>query len=125
MLIDTDVLIWLFRGRESARRAVERVDRVELSAITYMELVQGMRDKGELRLFRRTVHDRTWTVLPLSENVSHRAILYVETYALSHGLQLADALIAATAVESGVAMMTANTKHYRPVPDVELVAYRP
>lgn len=125
MLIDTDVLIWLFRGRESARRAVERADRVELSAVTYMELVQGMRDKGELRLFRKTVHDRAWTVRPLSENVSHRAILYVETYALSHGLQLADALIAATAVESGTALMTANTKHYRPVADVELVAYRP
>ncbi len=45
MLIDTDVLIWLLRGKLSARRALEKCDTVQLSAVTYMELVQGMRDK--------------------------------------------------------------------------------
>ena len=125
MLIDTDVLIWLFRGRESARRALVGVDKVTLSAVTYMELVQGMRDKAELRLLRRTIHERSWTVLPLDENIGHRAIVYVENYSLSHGIGLADALIAASAVESGAPLMTANAKRFKPIADLELVRYKP
>ena len=85
MLIDTDVLIWLFRGRASARDAIEQLDSIQLSAITYMEMVQGMRNKGELRLFRRTIHDRQWKIIPLNENISHRATVYIENHALSHG----------------------------------------
>lgn len=125
MLIDTDVLIWLFRGRESARRVVVGLDTVSLSAVTYMELVQGMRDKSELRRLRQTIRKRSWTIVPLSENIGHRATIYVETYALSHGITLADALIAASAVETGTALMSANVKHFRPIEEIELVRYRP
>lgn len=125
MLIDTDVLIWFFRGRESARRALSSVDGVMLSAVTYMELVQGMRNKSELRLLRQTIHEQGWTILPLGENIGHRAIVYVESHFLSHGIALADALIAASAVESGAPLMTANVKHFKAIADVELVRYEP
>ncbi|MCZ6830126.1 MAG: type II toxin-antitoxin system VapC family toxin [Gammaproteobacteria bacterium] len=125
MQIDTDVLIWLFRGRNSAQRAIDKCQSVELSAITYMELVQGMRNKEEFRLLRQTIHECEWEILPLNENISHRATVYIENYALSHGLQLADALIVASAVECGSALMTANVKHYKVIPEVELARYRP
>ena len=78
MLIDTDVLIWLFRGKPSAARLLEEVEHVALSSITYMELVQGMRDKEEFRLLRQTIHEYGWQVLPLDENISHRATVYIE-----------------------------------------------
>ena len=42
LLVDTDVLIWLLRGRGSARAAIEACPSVELSVVTYMELVQGV-----------------------------------------------------------------------------------
>lgn len=125
VLIDTDVLIWLFRGQNSARKLIAKSSSVELSAITYMELVQGMRNNEEFRLLRRTIHENEWEILPLSENISHRATVYIENYALSHGLQLADALIAASAVESGATLMTANAKHFRVIPDIDLKTYRP
>lgn len=125
VLIDTDVLIWLFRGRPSARKAIDKANSIELSAITYMELVQGMRNKEEFRLLRQTIHEHEWEILPLSENISHRATVYIENYALSHGLQLADALIAASAVESGAALLTANTRHYKVIPEIDLKMYRP
>ena len=125
MLIDTDVLVWYLRGRESARVALGRLDDVSLPAIVYMELVRGVRDKTELRLLRQTIRRRGWRTVPLSENIGHRATVYLESHALSHGLQLADALIAASAAESGDALMTANVKHYRVVPDIELVRFRP
>ena len=104
---------------------MEKCDTVQLSAVTYMELVQGMRDKREFHLLRKTIHDYNWEILPLSENISHRATVYIENYALSNGLELADALIAASAVESKSALMTANVKHYKIIPEMELSRYRP
>jgi predicted nucleic acid-binding protein len=124
MLIDTDVLIWLFRGKDSARELLEKIETVSLSAITYMELIQGARNKEEFRLLRQTIHEHEWQILPLSENISHRATVYIENYALSHGLRLADALIAASAVESGTALMTGNNKHYKMIPEIDLKTYR-
>ena len=125
MLIDTDVLIWFLRGRSSAREALARCRPVELSAVTYMELVQGVRDKNELRMLRRTIRLNDWRILPLTEDISHRATMYVEGYALSDGLRVADALIAASAVQSGAALMTANSRHYKCIPDIVLEQYRP
>jgi len=125
MLIDTDVLIWLFRGHIKAKTSIEKCKTIELSAITYMELVQGMRNKDELNGLRQTMHEQNWQILPLNENISHHAMIYIENYGLSHGLELADALIAATAAESGLPLMTANAKHYKIIPDIKLVQYRP
>ena len=125
MLIDTDVLIWFLRGQSSARDAIAQCRSVELSAVTYMELVQGVRDKEELRMLRRTIRLDDWRILPLTEDVSHRATMYIESYALSDGLRVADALIAAVAVQSGAALMTANTRHYKCIPDIALEQYRP
>jgi predicted nucleic acid-binding protein len=125
MLIDTDVLIWLFRGRDSASRLLQRLDSVTLSAITYMELVQGLRDKKEFRLLRQTIHEEDWEILPVDENISQRATVYIENYALSHGLLLADALIAASAIESGLTLVTANARHYKMIPEIALKTFRP
>ena len=124
MLIDTDVLIWLLRGKASARRTVADPRNPATSVITWMELVQGMRDKHELQLLRRTTLEQGWRVLPLDEAIGHRATVYVEGYALSHGIELADALIAASAVEGAMPLLTANVKHFKIIPEPELVRYR-
>ena len=125
MLLDTDVLVWFFRGRESARAALAECASVELSAVSYMELVQGVRDKSELLGLRRAIGENGWRVIPVSEGISHRAVLYVERHALARGLRLADALIAATAVETGGALVTANVRHYRFLSDLDVRRYRP
>lgn len=125
VLVDTDVLIWFLRGRESAREALEAHESVELSAVTYMELVQGVRSKEELRLLRLTMQRNGWRVLPLTENIGQRATVYLENYALSDGMRLADALIAASAVESGAVLLTGNERHYKCVPGLALDRYEP
>lgn len=61
----------------------------------------------------------------LDENVSHRAIVYMEEFTLSAGLDLADALIAATAAEHKVSLCTANDKHYRKIPGLTIARFRP
>jgi len=125
MLVDTDVFIWLFRGSEKAASRLRQCDSIALSAVSYMELVQGMRNKEEFRLLRETIHSQQWQLQPLTENISHRATVLIETHALSHGLQMADALIAATAVETGQSLLTGNYKHYKALPDVDLQRFRP
>ena len=125
MLIDTDVLIWFLRGRRSARDAIAGCQSVELSAVTYMDLVQGVRDKEELRVLRQTIRLNEWRLLPLTEDISYRATMYVENYSLSGGVRLADALIAASAVQAGLVLLTANSRHYRCIPDLALEQYRP
>lgn len=125
LLIDTDVLIWLLRGRDSARAAVEACSAVELSAVTYMELLQGVRNATELRLLRQTARLNGWRILPLTEATGYRAISYVERFGLSHGMRLADALIAACAVEGGHTLLTANAKHYRCIAELPISTYVP
>lgn len=125
MLLDTDVLVWFLRGRKSALAAITECASVELSAVSYMELVQGVRDRNELLGLRRAIGENAWRVIPISEAISHRAVVYLERHALAHGMRLADALIAATAVETGEALMTANVRHYRFLSDLDLLRYQP
>ena len=49
----------------------------------------------------------------------------MESYALSHGPQLADALIAATATSLGATLVTANDKHYRMIDGLDIDVFRP
>lgn len=125
MVVDTDVLIWYLRGSERARRAIDRLGSFAVSAVTYMELVQGMRSKDELVVLRKSFARTDTRVLPISESVSTRAIIYVEQHFLSHSLTCTDALVAATAVAHGEALLTANVKHYRPISDLTIAAFRP
>lgn len=125
MLVDTDILIWYMRGNPRASAFLRDIGKISLSAVTYMELVQGMRNKGELLALRKTVKAWGARVLPLTETISSRATVYVEEHFLSHSMRLEDALIAATAVEHALPLATANDKHYRVVEELVLKTFRP
>ena len=125
MLIDTDVLIWYMRGKRSAADFLDAVPGKSISAVTYMELVQGMRNKEELLALRDCLREWKCSVLHITEAVSHRAIIYVERHFLAHSLRLADALIGATAIERGLPLATANYKHYRVIDDLIIEQFTP
>lgn len=64
-------------------------------------------------------------VLPLTENIGHRALIYIEEYALSHGLRAGDAIIAATAAENSMALVSGNAKHFKPIKELKLKVFKP
>ena len=125
MLFDTDVLIWFLRGSEKAALALEKADRRKLSIVSYMELLQGARDKNEVKVIRSFIKDLDFEVLPLTENIGHRASVYMEEYCLKVDMCLADALLAATAMENHLVFCTGNNKHYKPITEIELKVFRP
>ena len=125
MIIDTDVLIWYMKGNEKAFKLIDNTRDFSISVITYMELVQGMRNKDELNTLRKTLHSWGSNILYLSEEISVKAMFFIEQYYLSYSIHLADALIGATALVSGQTILTANDKHYKILKDVNIKKFRP
>jgi len=64
-------------------------------------------------------------VLPLTENIGHRALIYIEEYALSHHLYAGDAIIAATAVENNMPLVSGNAKHFQSIKELTFHKFSP
>jgi predicted nucleic acid-binding protein len=125
MLFDTDVLIFVQRGHEKAAQLIEDTAEHFISVQSYMELLQDAQNKQQHRLILSFLRDFGFEVLPLNENIGKRAAIYVEEYSLSHHVRAGDAIIAATAVENGLTLMTANTKHFKPIKELSLSTFNP
>lgn len=125
MLVDTDVLIWYLRGHDEAARFLDNLQELKISAVTWMELVQGCRNRMELERLKKDLNRRHAVTLPISETISERAMVLVETHFLGDGLLLADALIASTAIEHALTLSSANSKHFRPIQGLVLLAFEP
>ena len=125
MLFDTDVIIWALRGNEQAAKAIDRVDRLKLSVVSYMELLQGARDKADLRLTKSFLAELDFRIVPLSENIGHRAAIYLEEFGLKSNIGVPDALIAATAAENEIVLCTGNAKDFRSISELDLKVFRP
>jgi predicted nucleic acid-binding protein len=125
MLFDTDILIRILRGNIKAAGIVDAESRRLISLVTYMELVQGARNRQELRQIKGFLSDAGFHVIPLSDEIGHRASIYIEEYGLGTSLGVADALIAATAVETNQCFCTGNKRHYRTMKELEIKEFRP
>lgn len=125
MIFDTDIFIWVQRGNARAAALIDATKDRFLSVQTYMELLQCAKDKQQLRLVKRFISDFRFSVLPLTENIGHRALVYIEEYGLSSGMRAGDAIIAATASENGMPLTTGNAKHFKVVKELELKIFKP
>ena len=125
MLVDTDVLIWYMRGNKKAKQVIENQNDFFISVVTYIELIQGMRNKQELTILRNALRNWNVKLLYITEAISAKAMFYVEQHYLSHMVQLADALISATAAVHGLTILTGNDKHYKIIKEVEVTKFRP
>ena len=125
MLVDTDVLIWHLRGYPQATRRLDELGALTLSAISWLEVLQGMRNKAELIAVKKMLDKRSARLLPVTEAITLRATGLMESLTLSHGLQMGDALIAATAIEHQLSVLTANVKHFGAVQGLGVEVFVP
>jgi len=125
MIFDTDIFIWIQRGNLRAAHLIERDLERYLSVQTYMELLQCAANRQQHDYTRSFLKDFGFQILPFTENIGHRAAVYIEGYALSHGLRAGDAIIAATAAENNLELCTSNARHFKPVKDLKLRIFRP
>lgn len=84
-----------------------------------------MRNKQELSIFIKQLTAWGVNIIQINDDISTRAMIYVEEYALSHSMELADSLIAATCVNNSEILLTANDKHYKYIPNIQIEKFKP
>ena len=111
VVVDTDVMVDFLRGQPEAVALVQDISaRIILSSIVVAELYAGVKGEAELDTLDNLVS--LFRVVPVSVDLARAGGLYRRDYAKSHGVGLADALIAATVVAENAVLVTLNTKYY-------------
>ena len=117
MTADTNILIDYLRDKEEAIRFLESSPHsFSISAVSITELHAGIRGKNELLEVRRFL--KSFIIHNVDEEIARIAGDYLNQYAKSHKVGIADALIAATATVYGEQVATLNVKHFPMLPDV-------
>lgn len=125
MLVDTDVIIWYMRDNFKAIDLLDSSIGFSISVVTYMELVQGMKNKEELKALKTALILWKTKIMQIDDHISMKAMFYVEQYFLSHSMQLADALIASTAMSQQLPLVTGNLKHFSVLRDLDIQPFQP
>jgi predicted nucleic acid-binding protein len=117
--IDADILIWHLRGEPRARHFLK-----ELSSRPSNELWIGAMQRAEVVFFMRP-NEKSATMLflshfktaPVDESIVDDAARLFQSWNPSHGIDINDAILAATAIKTGGKIFCLNRKHY-PMPDI-------
>lgn len=124
VVVDTDILIDASRSVSNAIDCLNQIEQraaLAVSVVTEMELIVGCRNKAELRTLDRFL--RRFLVVSLNEPISEIAVGLLRRYRLSHGLLIADAFIAATAIALDSSLVSKNQGDYRFIADLNLLPY--
>jgi hypothetical protein len=90
-----------------------------------MELIQGAKNKSQHKYVKNFIREFEFSILPLTENIGHRALIYVEEHALASNMRLGDAIIAATAIENNMTLVSSNAKHFKVINELQLKVFKP
>jgi predicted nucleic acid-binding protein len=124
LLFDTDIIVSFQRANRKALALFSEVEHGYISIITQMELLAGSQNSEQMRLNRSLLKSLRFEVLPLNTEIGQRALHYIETHSLGDGLRLPDALIAATAAEHSLELVSGNAKHFRRLAGLSIRSFR-
>ncbi|MDE1465855.1 type II toxin-antitoxin system VapC family toxin [Spartinivicinus poritis] len=120
MIFDTSILIYAARGYDKAKQVIVDTPDRAISAVTYMEFVPFCRNKQELRQFEKMLETLQFKIHEIDPQISINARSYTKQFALSHSVEMGDALIAATAIRYNDTLCTTNIKHFKPISGLQL-----
>ena len=120
ILCDTNVIIETLKGDEKTIKIVERLglENIAISSVTVMELYFGALNKRELSKIRK--HLKALNIVHFDNDISELAVSMIESYSKSHGLQIPDAIIAATALSFELKLFTLNLKDFKYIDGLNL-----
>ena len=124
ILVDTDILIDVSRGITQAIETLEELQEdhvLSISVVTQMELMVGCENKKEFKQLENFL--KRFEIIQLSESISTKAVELFKEYRLSHGVLIADMLIASTAITYEIEFISKNQKDYTFIEDLELRKY--
>ena len=110
-LLDSNIVIDYLRGRERAISFIEKIYLPKISVVTVGEVYQGALNQREFQRTKDILN--AFNVIHISEKISIQAVELVGKYHRSSGLFFLDALVAATAMENNLTLITANLKHFQ------------
>jgi len=118
IICDTDVMIDYFNPTKqrhlNTKQCLESkigLSFVTLTPITKMELIIGVQNKVDLAILNKKI--KHFNILLVNQEITSIALGLLENYKLSHNLAMADSLIAATAIFTGVELFTYNRKDFQ------------
>ena len=118
-LVDTDVLVDVSRNNQAA---IDFLDQLEdswvMSIITALELIVGARNKKEVSQIDQLV--AVYSAIPLTTEIGNSSYGLLRQFAKSHGLRVFDSLIAATAIEENLTLLSKNKKHFQMIGNLNL-----
>jgi predicted nucleic acid-binding protein len=111
VLVDTDVLIDYLRGNDKAVTFIDKFSsHIILSSIVLAELYAGVKGTNELSVLNNFVS--LFRIVSIDSDIAKAGGLYKRDFGKSHGVGLADAILAATADKENAELKTLNVKHY-------------
>lgn len=124
VVIDTDILIDFGLDTDDAVNTMAVLEKnylLTINVITAMELYSGCRSKKDIKKVEELIADLH--IRFVSNSISERAYDLMKKFRSSHGVEINDILIAATAIETGAKMISKNQKHYQFIPGLDLLEY--
>jgi predicted nucleic acid-binding protein len=118
ILVDTDVLIDFLRGNDKAISFIDEFSpHIILSPIVVAELYAGVKGTDELSVLDNFIS--LFRIVPIDSDIAKSGGLYKRDFGKSHGVGLADAILAATADKESAELKTLNVKHYPMIRDLK------
>ena len=119
--VDSDVLIWHLRGNRKALRLLQRLRDSEEN-----ELWTGALQRAEIVFFMKPEEEAAtllflsqFKTAPVDQRLIDAAAALYRRWQPSHGIDINDAILAATVMQTGGQILCLNTKHY-PMPDLSV-----
>lgn len=115
-LIDTNVFSKIFKGDSAVANFVGNLESA-IDVTIYIECLQGSKPNQEKRQIKKALDN--FSVFPITPEVSMLAVELIDSYSNSHGLLLPDALIAASALENDLTVLTYNINDFKFIQDLK------
>jgi hypothetical protein len=114
IIFDTDIIIWILRGNEDIVSKAKAISvkthgKIYITPIQVAEVYSGMTDNEKMKTKELI---ESFYFLDINKQIGELAGEYMRKFRKSHNIELADAIIGATAKIYNFKLFTLNIKHY-------------